>query len=198
MDSPFDITILSVPTISSYEWFQQLSEFLSEEIKDGAWIRGWPDLHFWLLNAWLETTLAMTLPKGCVERLESTARKIDSDVVEQMLARDLTYLYRVSETDELRAFFLTSWDHCEFPLILFPANVSPDDEALILSTADTLSVKSYPTLSISASWFVTVNVEGVDDSFVCFATKSLERAESFRRSFHNNVFPLDKFIKEYC
>lgn len=196
MNSLFDITILCISTVTPNEWLKRFSEFLSEEIKDGAWIRGSPELSSWLLDSWQGTPPAMTLPKGCIERLEGTARILDPDVVERMIARGMTHLYRVSETEELRAFFLTSWDH-DCPLILFPTNCSHDDEALILSTADNLGVKSYAALNVSASWFVTVNLEGEDDPFVCFASKNSDRTESLRRIFSDDVYPLDKFIEEY-
>lgn len=197
MNSLFDITILCISTVTPYEWLKRFSEFLSEEIKDGAWIRGWPELSSWLLNSWQETPPPMTLPKGCVERLESTARILDPDVVARMIARSQTHLYRVSDTDELLAFFFNSWECDSLALILFPTNCSHDDESLILSTADNLGVKSYPALNVSASWFVTVNLEGEDDPFVCFASKNSDRIESLRRIFSDDVYPLDEFIEEY-
>jgi hypothetical protein len=184
MKSHFDITVLRISTRSPDEWLKRFSEFLSREIKNGVWIRGWPEL-----NLWLKTPPDAALPNGCIERLESTAREMDSDVVVQTISRDLTHLYLVNKTDELRAFLWTSWSHCDFPLVLFPASCSHDDEAAILSATDTLGVASYATLRVGASWFATVNLEGTDEPLVCFASKDSDRTESLRRDFCDTVLP---------
>lgn len=193
----FDITVLGIPTRTAHEWLKRFSEFLSEEIKEGAWIRGWPELNVWLLNAFRVTPSAMKMSHSRIDRLERTARILGRDVVEQLFERGMTHLYRVNEPEELRAFSLTSWDNDNYALVLFPANCSHEDEVLILSTADNLGITYYPTLDVSAPWFVTMNIEGTDDSFVCFASKDSDRAESLRRNFSDYVYPLDEFVKNY-
>lgn len=187
MSALFDITALAISTRAPDEWLKRFSEFLAPYIDSGIWIRGWPEVSFWLRpppNA--------VLPKGCVERLESTARKIRPDILKQMISGDLTHLYLVNRTDELRAFLWRSWEHSEFPLIIFPASCSPDAETAILLTADRGTAASYPTLDANTSWFATVNLEGIDARIVCFASKDVDRTESLRQAFHDCIVPTDR------
>lgn len=178
----YDVTVLGIPTTATDVWLSRFAAFFSRDVRYGIYVRAWPEL-----NTWLECPSSIALSPEAVAALEEGSRRIGDDVLERMIARDLTQIYCVTTVEELLAFFWSSYKHDELPLVFFPASCSKSDEAALLIAADTLGVGDYPNVDASTPWFATLNLEDRDDPLACVAVRDAKASDQLREKFPDSV-----------